>query len=405
MRSDPSRMNSSRPTAPRRPRLASALLPACLLWLLWPCLGVAAQWQFQGLLQGDHTAFDSGAEGLRDDSELRRAEMVLKGSRGRWDWTAGYDLASRNDKWLDLNLRLKLIGERSSQATSGSGEGQLTLGQFKHYLGMEELTSSRHNDFIAKAMATSTFAIGRRLGAGATWSSGPWSLAGSGFGRELGSGGARGGGYSLRGVWAPVQGDGHIVHLGLSGLHRATDDDSVRLRARTGFEPASVPRLVDTGTFTAVDRIRTLGLEAAWVTGPVKFQGEYLDSSLRRRHQASDPDVAPGRDFNAHGWYLSGIWSLTGEPWRYRNGVFSPGQAGDAGNDAGRWQLAARIEGLDLDDGGSVGGHARVLTVGGNWYWREHLKLSLNHVRADVRRPDRNGQSPRALVARLQMHW
>ncbi|MCK9489932.1 MAG: OprO/OprP family phosphate-selective porin [Xanthomonadales bacterium] len=360
-----------------------------------------AQWQFEGLFQGDHTAFAGDSEQLDDDSELRRAELVLKGARGRWDWVAGYDLASRNDKWLDLNLRLRL-----GTADQGPGNGQLRVGQFKHFNSLEELTSSRHNDFIAKAMATSTFAIGRRLGTGIAWSSGPWWLGGSWFGRELASNGGRGSGYSLRAAWAPMRADGRIVHLAVSGMDRDSDGDSARLRARTGFEPASVPRLVDTGTVLDADRIRSLGLEAAWVAGPVKLQGEYLDSTIRRVHTGEvsglDPAIGTGGDFHADGWYLSGLWNLGGGSWAYRDGVVSTRPREDA---SGLWQLAARIEGLDLDDGNIDGGHARVLTVGSNWYWRSHVRVSLNHVRADLRRPDRIQQSPSAWVARLQLHW
>lgn len=382
-----------------RPR---PVLAALLMLLALPCAGLdlgragAVHWQFEGLLQGDHTMFVDDAGQLRDDSELRRAELVLKGRRGMLDWTVGYDLASRSDKWLDANLRLRF------DAGAGAGRGQLLAGQFKQHVGLEELGSSRSNDFIAKAMATGTFAMGRRLGVGAAWSAGPWWLAGSGFGRELDSAGARGSGYSLRAAWAPLRDDGRIVHLGLSGADHDSHDDQARFRARAGFEPASLPRLVDTGVIAAADCVRTLGLEAAWVAGPVKLQGEYLASTVRRlRAPMAGIEPVPA-DFDADGWYLSGVWNLAGGDWQYRDGLVNT-RHDDQG--AGLWQLAARIEGLDLDDGGIGGGHARVLTVGGNWYWRRHLKVAFNHVRSDVRRPDRRGQSPSAFVARLQLHW
>ena len=110
----------------------------------------------------------------------------------------------------------------------------------------------------------------------------------------------------------------------------------------------------------------------------------------------------PDGDFRAHGWYLSGLWNLSGDAWRYRNGIVGPIPPDEG---ASVWQLAARLEGLDLDDGGYAGGHARVLTLGGNWYWGRHLKLSLNHVRSQLRQPDRSALSARAVVARLQLHW
>src|SRR5690606_10784328 len=90
------------------------------------------------------------------------------------------------------------------------------IGQFKQPGGLEELSSSKNNDFIAKAMLTNTFIVSRRLGVGAGIGNADWGMSASVFGRELTRNRAHGSGYAARGYWAPLHGDGMVLHLGLS---------------------------------------------------------------------------------------------------------------------------------------------------------------------------------------------
>src|SRR5690606_41891125 len=65
--------------------------------------------------------------------------------------------ASGDGKFLDVFAKYKL---------GGNSGRYLRLGQFKQPNSLEELSSSKNNDFIAKAMVTNTFAVSRRLGIG-----------------------------------------------------------------------------------------------------------------------------------------------------------------------------------------------------------------------------------------------
>ena len=343
----------------------------------------------EGLVQFDYNDFDSdvldldadGHDGSGSDNELRRSEIVLKGKGpGQWNWVVGYD--AKADKFLDAN-----IGYRFSGRTS------MVVGQFKQPNSLEELSSTKNNDFISKAMVTNTFAVARRLGVGVTYAGDRWTLTGSAFGRELTRNLAHGAGFGGRFTWAPIKDDGRLLHLGLSAIDMDTDADSLRLRTRPQADLAG-QRLVDTGTMTDADRVRTLGMEGIWVQDAFKLQGEYMRTTVDRY---ASPD-----DFSGDSWYVSGLWNVTGETWGYKNGVIATGGPDEPAT--GMVQLGLRYDAIDLDDGGVPGGEMSSWTAGVNWYWRSNTKFAINYVAVES---ERRGISddPDILEARVQFFW
>ncbi|NLB59335.1 MAG: porin, partial [Gammaproteobacteria bacterium] len=312
---------------------------------------------FEGLLQVDGYRYRGDWSDHGDDTDFRRAELVLKGEHANgFDWVVGYD--AKSEKWLDVNARMRF-------ADAGQ---YLRAGQFKQPTGLEELSSSSGNDFIAKAAATNAFAVSRRLGLGWGLDRGDWSLSASWFDRELTHGEAEGRGMAARGTWAPLRGDGHALHLGLSASRFDAPDDGIRLR--------------DTGTLADSRRQTTGGAEAMWFQGPVKLQAEWFESTVER---SAKPD------FDASGGYVSAMGNLGGQAWGYRDGVPRTPDAGSGRS--GVWQLGVRYDRLDLDDPGAgiSGGTMDVWTAGVNWYHGEHLKLALNYVDAAT---DRDAGAP-----------
>jgi phosphate-selective porin OprO/OprP len=192
-----------------------------------------------------------------------------------------------------------------------------------------------------------------------------------------------------------VNGDGQVVHLGLSHVDRDTSGDSLRLRARPNADLSDV-RLVDSGTFLDADRVATTGLEALWIAGPVKLQGEYFLARVDR--------IGTG-GYDAGGGYASAVWNPGGASWKYAGGL-----PRTSVGDAGLWQLGLRYDQLDLDDGSVRGGRMDAWTLGVNWYWRTNAKLMLNYVDVASRRADpATGvpvhDDPSIVEARLQLHW
>jgi phosphate-selective porin OprO/OprP len=314
---------------------------------------------------------------------MRRAELVFKGKGpGMWNWVVGYD--ARADKWLDVNVQYKF-----------NGFTYVRVGQYKQPNSFEELSSTKNNDFIAKAMTTNLQGVARRFGIAAGTGADNWTLTGSAFTRELTRNLGEGNGFGARGTWAPILDSGSILHLGVSivdfeardpgsapGTTPVFDGDGrARFRVRPDADLTG-SRLVDSGQFTDGDKIQTVGFEGAWVHGPFKLQSEYMRTNVGR-------ELHDNYGFDS--WYVSGVWNLTGETWTYKEGVtVTPLPNNPAG---GMWQLALRYDHVDMNDGsvsfatptpvvsGVMGGKESNWTMGVNWYLRSNFKLALNYVK------------------------
>lgn len=374
---------------------------------------------FEGLIQSDGNWFhndvqdlnagsvvdggnnSNGGNGKDSEFELRRAELVLKGKGpGNYEWVLGYD--AKADKFLDTNIKYKF---------GGNGNHYFQLGQFKQPNSLEELSSTRNNDFISKAAVTNTYAVARRLGAAYSIGDTNWSFTASAFGRELTRNLAHGNGYGARGTWAPINEAGNILHFGLSYVRYDTEHDTLRLRARADADLATM-RLVDSGNLTDADNIGVLGLEGLWITGPFKLQGEYYDADIKR--------YAHG-NYGSDGYYIDGLWNVTGETWGYKAGTPSTGLPDEPGR--GMWQLGLRYDHIDLNDGGLattptgtplvdgvLGGKMGTWTAGVNWYWHSNFKLALNYVKVDSSRYSSSAggyvdDNPSVVEARVQFYW
>ncbi len=354
---------------------------------------------FEGLLQGDTNWFDNDVknlngdvpDGTEADGELRRAEIIFKGKGpGQWEWVAGYD--AKADKFLDVNLKYKFSGFTS-----------ISVGQFKQPNSMEELSSTRFNDFISKAMTTNLQGVARRTGVAVTTGGDSWTLTGSYMNRELTRNLANGQGFGARGTWAPMHDNGNIFHLGLSAVsYEAKDlltDGRARFRVRPDADLAG-QRLIDSGQFTDGDQITTWGGEAAWVNGPIKLQAEAMTTNMSRKF--GNPD------YSFDSWYLSGVWNVSGETWTYKSGNLNTTLPEDPSK--GMWQLGLRYDHADLNDGLITGGKESNWTAGVNFYWRSNFKFALNYVmvssekRANIAAPLIE-DNPNILEFRAQVYW
>lgn len=349
---------------------------------------------FEGLLQADYNQFDSdvknlnsdGKDGSDADSELRRAELVFKGKGpGQWEWVAGYD--AKADKYLDFNVKYKF-----------NAFTNVTVGQFKQPNSLEELSSTKNNDFISKAMTTNLQGVARRVGiAGATGGEN-WTLTGSYFGREMTRNLANGEGFGVRGTWAPINEKDNFLHLGLSGVSYDAQDATADGRARFQVRPdadLAGSRLIDSGQFTDAGTIQTLGAEGLFVKGPFKLQGEYMQTNVGR--DSHD-------EYSFDSWYISGLWNITGESWTYKSGNIAT--ALPENPTGGMWQLGLRYDHADLNDELVYGGEESNWTVGVNCYLRSNFKLSANYVMVSSERGATPVEdNPNIFEVRAQIYW
>lgn len=376
---------------------------------------------FEGLLQADAYKYNSdfanlgvtsGAslgDGRDTDFGMRRAEIVFKGKGpGMWSWVVGYD--PKADKFLDANIAYKF-----------SGTTTLKVGQFKQPNSLEELSSTKNNDFVSKAMTTNLQAVSRRVGISLATGGPNWTLTGSVFTREMTKNLGEGNGYGVRGTWAPILETGSIFHLGASIVDYAArdagsapgvtpvvnGDGRARFRVRPDADFTGT-RLIDSGQLTDAKRIRTFGGEALWVHGPVKLQAEAMRTNIGRDLHS---------DYSFDSWYVSGLWNLTGETWGYKEGVVSTPLPNEPAG--GMWQLGVRYDKADLNDGsftapstvnGVLGGKESNWTVGVNWYLRSNFKIAFNYVKVNSERYNTTvkgfvSDDPSILEIRTQLYW
>ena len=376
---------------------------------------------FEGLIQADSywynndvailgsTGGATAGDGVDTDFGLRRAELVFKGKGpGMWSWVIGYD--AKADKFLDTNISYKF-----------SGFTTLKVGQYKQPNSLEELSSTKNNDFISKAMTTNLQGVGRRVGIALGTGADNWTVLGSVFSRELTRNLGEGNGFGGRATWAPILEDRNYLHLGLSGVqYDARDagsavgavpafdgDGRARFRVRPDADLTGT-RLIDSGQITDGDKIRTIGLEGAWVHGSFKLQAEYMDTNLGR--DTHD-------DYNFDSYYVTAVYNLTGESWGYKDGVISTPLPNEPAS--GMWQLGLRYDHADLNDGsftapatvtGVLGGEESNWTVGVNWYLRSNFKLALNYVDVSSERYSSSKKlfvqdDPSIIEVRAQLYW
>ncbi|HJW47111.1 MAG TPA: OprO/OprP family phosphate-selective porin [Lysobacter sp.] len=404
--------------------LAALVAPAAHAEVALDVIG-GSEVSFEGLVQADYNSFDvdtidygadaappcstsTDCDGDEYMQELRRAELVLKGKGpGNFEWVLGYD--AKDDKWLDANVKYK-FGNNANHF--------LQLGQFKQPgATMEELSSTKNNDFMSKSSITNSLGTPRRVGLQYNYGDVNWGLTGSFFSREMTRNREHGNGYALRGYWAPINDAGSILHIGASYLDKDTDGDGIRLRARPMADLTGI-RFVDTGSSVTSanslnnrsDRVSNIGLEGLWVTGPFKLQGEYMTTDVQRTDGLDD--------FSGDGFYVSGLWNITGETWGYKGGVPVTNLPDEPG--LGMWQLGLRYDTIDLNDGSPINGGASVdgvlggkmdsWTMGVNWYWRSNFKFMLNYVMVNQEKYSTSllanaEDNPNVTQVRLQFYW
>lgn len=335
-------------------------------------------------LHQDYASHQSDVRALADGWSTRRATLGLQGRLARdWSFELAYELASKGD--IDLS-----DGEFKDAyvAYQGWGAADITVGQFKLPFGLDELTSSNHTSLIERALPVDAFAPSRRLGLGLNHVGAGYTLSAMAFGSDL-AGDHRGRGLAARATMAPLESAAQVLHLGLAAV-------SEKPRGKVDFDAAPESRvadveLVNTGRISDVRRTQRLGLEAAWRSGPLLLQGEWLHAAVRRG--AGRPDAQLG------GWYLAASWALTGEVRAYKQGRFKGLRPSRS---SGAWELAARYSRIDLDDASVRGGREGNLTLGLNYYYGKHLRLMLNYIRVhSVRRNVHD--DPRIVQLRAQL--
>jgi len=350
--------------------------------------------KFGGRIMNDWAWHSDDTGSFVDGTEFRRARLYAAGTLyGNVDFKAQYDFAGGDADFKDVWIGLKDIGP-----------GNLKVGHFKEPFSIEELTSSKYISFMERSLPDA-FAPGRNTGAMVydhvddarmTWAVGVFRTANDTGNDTAGNDGE----YSVtaRVTAAPIyRDDGRsVLHLGAAYSVRAADGNSVSFAQRP--EDHLAPKLVDTAGIAA-DGVDLLGVEAAWVRGPLSVQAELVQASV---------DATAGSDPDFQGYYVMGSWVLTGEsrPYDPKSGTFGrlrpESNYGDEGK--GALELTARLSSIDLSDAGVAGGELDDVTLGCNWYLNPHTRVMLNYVLGNLDDGGAGNDSD-ALLMRFQIDF
>ena len=343
-------------------------------------IGGRLMYDFGWISEDDGIKADVGEQ--HDSSETRRARLYFSGLiYDNIDFKLQFDFAGG-----DADLKDAYIGLKDFPF------GKIRAGHFKEPFGLEELTSSKYITFIERSLPTEAFSPSRNAGVmlfdtafdeRMTWAVGVFKNTDD-FGDDKDD---DDGGYSVtaRLTAVPIYKDkgASLLHLGVGYSRRDTAHKSSLDRDGTSFssrpEAHMFDRFVDTGDF-ASNNSDLLGLEAAWVEGPLSVQGEYMFARADQRSTSANADF--------DGYYVQASYFLTGEHRKYKksSGAFSrvkPNKNFGSDRGWGAWELAARYSAVDLDDSSINGGKLDNITAGLNWYLNPNTRLMLNYVHAD----------------------
>ncbi len=207
--------------------------------------------------------------------------------------------------------------------------------------------------------------------------------------------------WTGRYVVRPIMTEDRMLHLGASYTRR--DGDFSGFGARLGIRGGhlklanSVSARYKNGI---ADEMETWAVEAAASLGPVHMIAEYFDGELDGKDANSNID--------ADGYYLMAGWIITGESRTYKtsNATFEKVKPS---REWGAVEVFARYDDLDVSDNDHdplievMASEGETWTMGVNWYYNTHLRLSLNYVHAEVDHDIDTKDDGDALTGRVQL--
>lgn len=318
--------------------------------------------QVGGRIHFDGYAFDDDVTDPTSTTEFRRARLTLQGTALGWEYKMEQDFAAGSN----------LDGLRDLYIAKAFGLGKLTIGHFKPYRSMEELTSSNEILMMERPFASATGLFnGRQFqqGVGYLYSGANYTLGASAFNLRGASGPRNEGtGIAARATWAPIMSGTETFHLGAWYSHENVNEGSAALSAAASYAGRRGPsQTIATTAAGTGDQVDAYGLELAGQWGPVFFQSEYALASFGQGGGV-DQDVAT--------FYAQGSLMLNGGQKVYKapNGVFGSPKV----TDRGLWELTARYDHIENKD--IAGREAESFILGVNYYINPNLRLMMNYT-------------------------
>ena len=337
-----------------------------------------------GRMHFDAYAFDRDVVATTGTSEFRRARLTLAGKALGWDYKIEQDFAAGTN----------LEGLRDAHISTALWGGRATIGHFKPYRSMEELTSSNEIPMMERTFASSSGLFNGRQyqqGVGYQRSADNYTAGFTVFNLRSPAGPRNEGmGAAGRVTWAPINNDNDTMHFGTWGSLENANQGSADLSAVANYAGRRGPvQTIATTTGASRNQVTSYGLEAAGAFGPLFFQGEYVNATFGQ---------PLGRDQDVVTWYLQGSWLINGGHRGYKSatGVFAAPRV----TDKGLWELAARYDTIENRD--IANRRATAVILGVNYYVNANLRFMFNYTLGDN---EVSGDKTRQYALRTQFAW
>lgn len=317
-----------------------------------------------GRIHFDAYAFDNDQEDPTGTTDFRRARLTLAGKAFGWEYKLENDFAAGggHEGFRDVYIAKNALG------------GKFTIGHFKPYRSMEELTSSNEITMMERPFASASGLFsGRqfRQGVGYLRGGDNYSFGVTAFStRSAEQSRNEGTGASARFTYAPINTDNSTLHFGVSASTENNNQSSPDMRAAVAYAGRRGPsQTIATTTGASGDSVDHVGVEAAGAFGPLYFQSEYAKAKFS----------GPLADQDVETFYVMGSWFLTGQHKVYKagTGVFGSPKVGDEG----AWELTARYDTIENKD--IEGLEVSSWIVGMNYYFNPNVRLMFNYTRGD----------------------
>ncbi len=318
-----------------------------------------------GRIHFDAYAFDRDLASTTGTTEFRRARLTLKGKAWGWDYVMEQDFAAGTnlDGLRDLYIARKALG------------GTVTIGHFKPYRAMEELTSSNEMLMMERPFASPTGLFnGRQFqqGLGYRVASDNYTAGLSVFNLR-GANGVRNEGVGVAGrvTWTPINNENSLLHLGAWFSNENLNQGSANSSASVNYAGRRGPsQTIATTTGTSGDQVTAYAAEIAGAFGPTYFQSEYAQAKYEQ---------PSGADQDVNTWYVQGSWVVNGgrRPYKSATGVFGSPKVGENG----LWELTARYDTIENED--IANREASSLILGVNYYVNPNLRFMFNYTQGE----------------------
>lgn len=318
-----------------------------------------------GRIHFDGYAFDRDIVPVTGGTEFRRGRLTLAGKAMGWEYKMEQDFAAGTN----------LDGLRDLYVARQIGPGKMTIGHFKPYRSMEELTSSNEILMMERPYASATGLFnGRQFQQGVGYLVGApnysygatvFNLRGSASPRNEGMG------FAGRATWAPINSGTQTFHLGGWYSHENANLGSANLVASANYAGRRGPaQTIATTTGASGDQVDSFGLEAAGLFGPVFLQAEYANSTYGQ---------PIGGDQDVQTFYVQGSVMLNGGQKVYKGptGVFGSPKV----TDRGLWELTARYDTIENKD--IANREATSWILGMNYYVNSNLRFMFNYTNGE----------------------